>query len=257
LTTTPADRDDFARSLGRIEFHDPASWDYPVPRLADVAPTVTLHDVTWPHYGDGTNQRNIGACTAATATDLLMTRPLWRRRLGVFDDEFMFRLYDLITKRDPFAGEWTYDRIIDLFRVLGHGQDTGSSWKGMFAALRERGLVDRVEWAFSGDHGREAMLRGPLALGIPWRSRMFDPEPDGRIRYTGDVVGGHEIGVLRMRVAQRRMVIRNHWINRDGTPWGIGGLAYLSWDDYDAALEDGGDQSQFIRTPAWRPPAIG
>jgi hypothetical protein len=250
---TPSERDRWAESLKRIEHHDPASRNFAGPRLADLG-VPELHDVTWPHYGPGSNQRNVGACTSGTCVDLLMSRPLWLRRFR-FDDDFLFRLYQLITARDPFGGQWYYDRIVDLFHVDGHGQDTGSSWRGMWHALRELGLVDRVEWAFGGQHGRELMLRGPLAIGIPWHSGMFDVEADGRIRPRGEVVGGHEIGVTRLRVASRRVWIRNHWVNDDGSPWGINGLAYLTWDDYDALIADNGDQAQFLRTPAWRAPS--
>jgi hypothetical protein len=250
---TSRERDRWAASLKRIEHHDPASRNYAGPRLADLGVTA-LRDATWAHYGPGTNQRDAGACTSGTAVDVLMSRPLYSRRVGIFDDDFMFRLYQLITARDPFGGQWYYDRIVDQFHVQGHGNDTGSSWRGMWVAMRELGLIDRVEWGFGGDHGRELMLRGPVAIGIPWRSRMFDPEPDGRIRYLGDVVGGHEIAATRLRVAERRIWIRNHWLGDDGKPWGVKGLAWMSFDDYDAALADGGDQAQFLRTSAWKPP---
>jgi hypothetical protein len=250
---TTSERDRWAESLKRIEYHDPASRNYAGPRLAQLGATQ-LRDITWPHHGVGTNQRNVGACTSGTAVDLLMSRPLWLHRFA-FDDDFMFRLYQLITARDPFGGQWYFDRIVDAFHVAGHGQDTGSSWRGMYVAMRELGLIDRVEWGFGGDHGRELMMRGPIALGIPWRSAMFDPESDGRIRYKGDVVGGHEIGVVRLRVEARRLWIRNHWVDDSGKPWGVKGLAYMTWDDYDAALAEGGDQAQFLRTTAWRAPA--
>jgi hypothetical protein len=250
---TTRERDRWAASLKRIEYHDPASRNFAGPRLADLG-AAALRDVTWAHHGPGSNQRNVGACTAGTVVDNLMSRPLWLHKF-TFDDDALFRFYQAITARDPFGGQWYYDRIVDDFHVEGHGDDTGSSWKGMFNALRDMQLADRVEWAFGGQHGRELMLRGPVAIGIPWHSGMFDPDSEGRIRPKGDVVGGHEISAVRLRVEARRVWIRNHWINDDGSPWGVGGLAFMSWDDYDSVIADGGDQSQFLRTTAWRAPA--
>jgi hypothetical protein len=256
MTTFSSDRDRFAQALGRVQQHDPASRDYPAPRLAEIpqAPPV-LRDVTHPHHGVDSNQRNAGACTAATCDDYSMTHPHWRSR-DPWNDERMFKLYELITRLDDFPGEWRFLRILDDFHVEGSGEDTGSSSIGMWRALKSLGQYDRVEWAFGGQHGREAMLRAPLCVGIPWRSAMFDPTGDGQVRYTGDVVGGHEIMFARMRVSQRRMWFLNHWRNQDDTLWGIRGWAWMSFADYDQAISEGGDQAQFLRTAAWKPPTV-
>lgn len=248
MTTTPADRNRFARGLGRIQQHDPASRGFAIPRQG-----ATLRDVTHAHHGIPSNQRNAGACTAFTCGDMLMTWPLWRHG-DVWDDDRDFRLYGRITALDDFPGAWTFVRIVDEFTVEGSGEDTGSSSVGMWRALKEAGTVDRVEWAFGLDHALEAIMRAPLAVGIPWRSAMFDITSEGQVKYTGDVVGGHEIMFGRMRVAQRRLWFLNHWLDQDGTPWGVKGWAWMSFDDFGQALSEGGDVAQFLRTSAWKPP---
>lgn len=258
MTTTTSDRDRFAHGLGRIQQHDPASLNFPAPRLAELAEAAqvppVLTDVTHAHHGRDSNQRNAGACTAATCDDYSNTHPHWRKG-DEWDDPRMFGLYGRITALDDFAGTpWTFVRIVDDWHVEATGDDTGSSSIGMWRALKEAGEFDRVEWAFGGEHGREAIKRAPLCVGIPWRSAMFDPTSEGQVKYVGDVVGGHEIMFARMRVSQRRLWFLNHWLNQDGSLWGAGGWAWLSFDDYDKAVGEGGDQAQFLRTSAWKPP---
>jgi hypothetical protein len=254
-TTTPAG---WRPGFGRNVEHDPRSFNFPAARLGAPQAPTELHDVTFTHHGDVLDQDGVGACTAFTLGDLLHSAPIYRAaRVRDVDRAWCFRAYALETTVDPFAGAWVFDGMVDG-QPTGHGDDTGSSSLGMFRAGKQLGVISRVEWAFGLRHALEAMVanRRPGALGIPWRAAMMTPDSDGRIRYTGTVEGGHEIAALRLRVADERVYIFNHWLMPDGTPWGRKGFAWLSWDDLGQALEEQGDFAQFY-APWETPHAAG
>jgi hypothetical protein len=221
--------------LGRVVEHDPRSRAYAVPRLADLGQDEPLRSTGWWHYGPVLDQGD-GACVAFTGGDLLNSRPLrgTRSPTTLWNADRCLDLYADVTALDDYPGTWRRD---------GTGQDTGSSALGLYRALKARGEVTRIEWAFGLRHALEALMRGPVAFGIPWRSDMFTPDAEGRIRYSGDVVGGHELAGFRLQVRLERVWLLNHW----GPDWGRNGWCWMTWDDLGQALAEQGDAAQLIR----------
>lgn len=243
--TTPAG---WRPGFGRNVEHDPRSRMFPAARLGATPATPTeLRDVTFAHHGGVLDQGPVGACTFFTVGDLLHTYPAYRaRQARAADRAWCFTGYALATALDPFAGQWYFDGIVDG-RPTGHGEDTGSSSLGMYRAGKEMGVVSRVEWAFGLRHALEAMVanRRPGAIGIPWRADMMDVDADGYVHYTGPVEGGHEVALMRLRVADETAVGFNHWLMPDGSPWGRGGWFKIRFDDLGQALAENGDFAQF------------
>lgn len=233
------------RGLGRVQEHDPRSWNYLTPMGSPRAVIRNPADVTHRFYGGVRDQRNIGACTYFSVGDYYSAQGFYRRReRDLFTDEACLRGYSRETELDTFPGTWYLDRIDPASGyVYGRGEDTGSSSIGMWRTLREQGLASRVEWAMGLAHVLDAIQDTPICIGIPWKAGMMTPDRDGLIHYTGDTVGGHEITLMRSRLSTRRVYFPNHW----GRDWGINGWASLSFDDLGQALADGGDACRFYR----------
>jgi hypothetical protein len=74
---------------------------------------------------------------------------------------------------------------------------------------------------------------------------MFQPDKEGVVHPDGNEAGGHEILIEWHFAARRQMLCRNHWVDRDGTPWGnvkgFPGYFLIADDDVDALVKRGGD----------------
>jgi hypothetical protein len=236
--------DQMERGLGRIQQHDPRSLNFPIPMGSAEVPIRPPRNVTHRFYGGVRDQLNIGACTYFSVGDYYSAAPFYRgAEKHLFTQEACFRGYSRVTEVDTFPGKWYFDGFNPDGTVRGRGEDTGSSSGGMWRALKEAGLASRVEWAFGVEHLLDALIDTPICIGIPWRSAMFTPDRDGMVHYIGDVVGGHEITIMRCRVDTRRVLIPNHW----GPDWGVRGWFSMTWDDLGQALADGGDAARFYR----------
>lgn len=53
------------------------------------------------------------------------------------------------------------------------------------------------------------MLIQPVMAGINWYSDMFDPDKDGVVHVGGELAGGHEILLIGIDFANKRIRMRN------------------------------------------------
>jgi hypothetical protein len=232
------------RGLGRVQQHDPRSWDYLTPMGSARATIRNPADVMHRFYGGVRDQRNVGACTYFSVGDYFSAQGFYRRReRDLFTDEACLRGYSLETQVDDFGGTWYLEGFNEDGSVRGRGEDTGSSSVGMWRALRQQGLASRVEWAMGLAHVLDAIQDTPICIGIPWKSAMMTPDADGLVHYRGDTVGGHEITIMRCRRTSERVFMPNHW----GREWGVNGWFSMTFDDLGQALADGGDACRFYR----------
>jgi hypothetical protein len=118
---------------------------------------------------------------------------------------------------------------------------SGTSVLAGAKVARERGWLREYRWAFGLDDALAAISRhGPAVLGIPWYDSMYRPTVNnGRatITVSGSVVGGHAILARGVSVRRRQVMLRNSW----SASWGLGGDAWISWDDLGRLLADGGE----------------
>lgn len=95
----------------------------------------------------------------------------------------------------------------------------GTYARCLLEVLRAQKRVARYLWATSPDDIKMWVLStGPVLVGTPWYSGMFTPDPNGFVKPTGSVVGGHEYLVRGYSRPLKAFRCRNSW----GNSWGIG-----------------------------------
>jgi hypothetical protein len=93
-----------------------------------------------------------------------------------------------------------------------------------------------------------------LITGINWYADMFTPSPEGIVRITGELAGGHEIVVDEYDPVRGLVGFTNSWNDR----WGLQGRFYLAGEDYATLLDRDGDVTVLLPpAPAPVPPTPG
>lgn len=219
--------------LGRGVQHDERSRAF-----AFTAPErLELRDVAWRRrvgpYDQGADvmfggilYHGLGSCTFNGLAGALSTLPHHHRFRS---QQRITEGYAAATAIDPFPGTFPPD-------------DTGSSGLAVAKVALSRGWISRYDWAFSFDAVLQSLMLYPGITGTVWRSQMFHPDPDGRVRIGGSDAGGHEYEVYGVDVQNRRLWCWQSW----GTDWGIGGRFWLSWDDYRELLAADGDYTILV-----------
>jgi len=190
---------------------------------------ITERETRWwaPNTTAPLDQQDLGACTGFAVGGTASTEPYgW-----ALTAEDCRALYHRATQIDAFPGEWP-------------PTDTGSTGLSAFEAAVEAGYFTGC--AMAGGPGAltavvEALQTRPGALGLSWYDGMDEPAPDGQIRPTGRIRGGHEVEVLAVDMTLRRVYIRNSWGEWGLVVGGRSGYAWLSFDDLSALLESDGD----------------
>lgn len=208
---------------GRHIVHDPRSRHFPVDQHLDAkAPLVSKQ---WTRRASVLNQGQIGSCTGNAAAGWVGTDNAARPGLKSVHEALALKLYGLATQLDSVPG--TYPPT-----------DTGSSGLAVAKALKQLGYATKYTHAFTLDAALRAISQlGPVLLGISWHDASFTPDPDGRVRITGPVDGGHEIIADGIDVEGKRVWCTNSWARS----WGDAGRFYLTFDDLAALLKQGGD----------------
>jgi hypothetical protein len=100
------------------------------------------------------------------------------------------------------------------------------------------GHVPSYRWAFGLQDVVDTVgAYGPVVLGVQWHQGMLTPAPDGYVRPTGPVVGGHAILARGVNLTGRYVVLHNSW----GPTWGDAGTARISFDDLGYLLTQMGE----------------
>lgn len=211
-------------TLGRLHSTDERDAAYPLAMAMAMLP-ATKRTRPW-SGGPLTNQGNIGQCVGATGREFLTSSPVLYRKPSPSMEE----CYAGSQANDEWAGT----------------PHEGSSARGLMKFLTSLGLVSSYFWTNSAAETAEFVAtRGPVCLGIPWDYSMFNPDAEGIVHPDGHEAGGHEILIEWWYPARHLFLCRNHWVNRDGTPWGtvprFPGYFLISDGDVDALVQRGGD----------------
>ena len=128
-------------------------------------------------------------------------------------------------------------------------QDVGSSGLGVAKAMRNRGLIDQYGHATTAHQLCTLLQTGPVLMGMPWRSAMSEPGPDGFIDADpgwadSPLEGGHEVCLIALEdvafiddhLDYDHTVLR--FRNSHGASWGDHGDGRLRLSTYLALREE-------------------
>lgn len=230
--------------LGRHVEHDSRSLDY----LAPESDLSTLTSIRHERYVPVFDQGQVGSCTGNAAVGNVGTGAFFATLPGgtltgdaVADEAMAVSVY---SAAEVIDGDGPY--------VPGDpSTDNGSSGLSVAKVLKARGLISGYTHATSLNAVLTALAVQPVIVGTRWKTAMFDPEPDGRIRPVGSVEGGHEYVLDELDMVNSRVWMQNSW----GPLWGIAGRAYITFSDLETLLAAAGDCTVFvpITVPAPQP----
>ncbi|MGW1497593.1 C1 family peptidase [Streptomyces mirabilis] len=229
--------------LGRHVEHDPRSLDY----AHGVLPQSAIKTVEWTRRIPILDQGDLGSCTGNAGTGVLGTdsagrtasttvtisaagaaasHGLFTAGVHALDETFAVALYSLATILDGVSGQYP-------------PTDTGSTGLGVAKALKSLGLASGYTHAFLFAALNSALQTGPVLIGIPWLTSMFDTATDGRIlvdRSSG-IAGGHELELSKYDASTGEYWVPNSW----NTSWGSAGWGYFTAADLAWLLSQQGD----------------
>lgn len=194
------------RLLDWQPLHDSRSLDYPATALVE---EPTTHDVRW-RAGKVLDQGAEGSCVGHGCVGCIGAEPHPAPAARVTHGEAV-RWYHRAQRADEWPGE-QYD---------------GTSVNAGMKVGREFGWWDSYRWAFGVDDARQAIQLGPLVIGVPWRSTMYDTGPDGVVTIGGSEIGGHCLVVTAWVTDYAGHGPGFWWRNSWGTDYGINGDAFV------------------------------
>jgi len=174
------------------------------------------NDATW--VGD---QGNYPRCVGFAWAHWLETGPVTHPGLDAPAVDPV-RIYEEAQKVDEWPGE-------------GYA---GTSVRAGAKVLRSLGFISSYLWAHKVSEIVYALCEvGPVVVGTNWHAGMDSPKPNGRIRPTGPVLGGHAYLLSGVDRKKKRLRIRNSW----GLEWGKEGRAFITFKDFKKLLANRGE----------------
>lgn len=211
--------------LDRLKFFDERSRRYPVTAIIPTAKTPRSY--TW-RCNTHLDQGSEGACVGFGMAHELMARPA--EVSGVSNSDALRKIYWEAQKIDPWEGG-SYPNAFPQYE----GTSVLAGAKVMVKQLK---AARSYHWGFSlEDLIMGVGYHGPAVLGVTWYDSMYTPNRNGFISPYGNVVGGHCILCKAVSVKHKRFTLHNSW----GKDWGIGGDAYITFDDMWTLLNDDGE----------------
>lgn len=222
------------RRLDRIPELDPRSRGFGVTRRREAAGPVRSR--TWRLdrrlMGD---QGQEGACVEFGLSHVLAASPV-SQPLGVLRairDGHL--IYWPAQAGDPWPGG-SYPGASPVYE--GTSELTG------LKVAQRLGFITGYSWAFGIDEAVAGVVNvGPANLALGWTEGMMDARPGGLIRDEGDVVGGHDVAMIGVRLGAR-LDGERHDVAVIAQSWGLGygdrGRVYLPLSDLERRLADDG-----------------
>lgn len=203
------------RIFDRIAKFDRRSREFPIIALIGAK---KRRSYTW-SCGYWLDQGREGACVGFGWTHEAGARPVVIPNLT---NAIARKVYKLAQKYDEWPGD-NYE---------------GSSVLGGAKASQKMGWLTEYRWAFGeNDLAMAVGYYGPAVLGLNWYEGMNEPDKNGIIRPTGDMLGGHCILCNSINIKKQLYRLHNSW----GTSWGINGDCFISFADMEKLLKQEGE----------------
>lgn len=231
--------------LGWVSEHDERSRAYPVRSVLPVS--IEERPKQWRQKKVALDQGREGACVGYAWTQELTGSPRPDPYVDVpTASTYARQVYRRAQRIDQWPGE-AYEGTSVLAGAKIVQQDTH---------------IGEYRWAFGIDDVRDTILTlGPVVIGIPWYSGMYDTRPSGLVDVSGSQVGGHALVVYGyhpgMRIYgedwhARYRVFR--WRNSWGPSYGKNGNGLIRYEDLRDLLAGWGeacipDKRRMVRLP--------
>jgi len=170
---------------------------------------------TWSTYGWHGDQGKEGSCVGFGWCHWLHSQPI-RQYVDPIG------IYKLAQHLDEWEGT-DYD---------------GTSIRAGAKVLSHLGAIQQYRWTWDAKViANHVLIKGPVVIGVKWYNDMNKPDSKGLMSVSGKLLGGHCVLIMGYNGAKKLFKIKNSY----GTGWGNRGYAYISFDDLQRLLHDGGE----------------
>lgn len=220
------------RTFDWMSNHDPRSRNFPI--MAAITP-VEPRNISW-KVPTPLDQGQEGACVGFAWLHEALTTPV---KVVLAFVRALLPL-GLGGKPGNVVAQWIYKQAQKIDEWAGESYD-GTSVNAGAKVMRKLGLIKEWRWCFSVDEVIQALMRGPVVLGIPWYYGMYEA-PGGILKVSGHLVGGHAIVARAYRKAgvifpdEAAIGLFNSWGD-----WGDKGCAWIRASELKALLAEQGE----------------
>lgn len=213
--------------LGYILQYDERNLDFPITSAIKNVPKIKKRLWNCPWFDQGSTSQ----CVAYSIGHELAATPV---AIKGITNSFLQTLYCEAQKIDPWQGSECGNNPPKYggTSILA-GVKTAQSW----------GFFKEYRWAYSiDDLALGIAVNGPSVLGVRWYANMTTPSPEGYIKPTGALQGGHAILARGVDYEKKHLILRNSW----GKDYGINGDCYISFDDMSELFKQNGEAVFFV-----------
>jgi hypothetical protein len=181
------------------------------------------------------DQGDTGTCVGHGHKAGLMASPV--RGPGPLMSPTAFDIYRGACHLDP----WPDNDNEDL--------NIGTSVRAGADFLKKQGLIREYNWAYTADDAIQALMLGPVVIGVDWYSGMMQVDAEGVIRANGDIYGGHCVCLLGWDNARGMVIGINSWGRDFGRILRSGlrnGRFYLPAEDFRRLMANQGEAVQLV-----------
>lgn len=213
----------FTPVMGRREHIDARDALFPVSAVLPEADPFVTEKYWWDDMWWG-NQGETSHCVAFSWMHWIENGPVFQDAIPGRSKPFYDpnKFFDQCQAHDPWEGT----------------NYPGTSVRTAARLLKLLGVVKEYRWASNAEEVAQTIINlGPMVAGTTWMSDMFTPNADGIIRPHGSSAGGHAYLLNGVDLKKRLIRVKNSW----GQEWGVGGHAFISFEDFDFLLSHGGE----------------
>ena len=222
------------KPLGRQRLTDSRSAAY---RYRAAAARRVIKDTEWPRHAPILDQGNIGSCEGNAELGCAASGPVWealskaQRAIVAKGEPTALAWYARATALDGYPGVFTYPPP--------GGEDTGTDSTSVSKAAAEAGFIGGYLHAGTLADTLDALMAGPVNLGINWYESFDDPAADGLVAIAPSAVirGGHALCARKVEATKARVWLDNSWT----ADWGVYGRCCMAFDTLDRLLAEDGE----------------